>query len=39
MKKGITGLIVADPYNHFISDGGKIWDRIKGVAEGTPLST
>ena len=29
----ITGLIVIDPYNDFISEGGKIWDRIKGVAE------
>jgi nicotinamidase-related amidase len=30
----ITGLIVVDPYNDFISEGGKIWDRIEGVAEG-----
>jgi ureidoacrylate peracid hydrolase len=29
----ITALLVIDPYNDFISDGGKIWDRIKGVAE------
>ena len=29
----ITGLVVIDPYNDFISEGGKIWDRIKGVAE------
>src|SRR5215470_9068192 len=29
----ITALIVVDPYNDFISEGGKIWDRIKGVAE------
>jgi nicotinamidase-related amidase len=33
-EKEITGLIVVDPYNDFISDGGKVWDRIKGVAEG-----
>jgi ureidoacrylate peracid hydrolase len=33
-KKEITGLIVIDPYNDFISEGGKVWDRIKGVAEG-----
>ena len=32
-EKEITGLVVIDPYNDFISDGGKIWDRIKGVAE------
>jgi nicotinamidase-related amidase len=30
----ITGLVVIDPYNDFISAGGKVWDRIKGVAEG-----
>jgi ureidoacrylate peracid hydrolase len=28
-----TALLVVDPYNDFISEGGKIWDRIKGVAE------
>src|SRR6516225_7629550 len=31
--KAITGLVVIDPYNDFISEGGKVWDRIKGVAE------
>ncbi|MGY4648600.1 isochorismatase family cysteine hydrolase [Mycobacterium sp. URHB0021] len=31
--KNITGLVVIDPYNDFISDGGKVWDRLKGVAE------
>jgi len=25
---------VIDPYNDFISEGGKIWDRIKAIAEG-----
>ena len=29
----ITGLLLIDPYNDFISEGGKIWDRIKAVAE------
>jgi len=29
----ITALIVIDPYNDFISEGGKIWPRIKDVAE------
>lgn len=29
----ITGLVVIDPYNDFISEGGKIWPRIKAVAE------
>ncbi|MBE1548951.1 nicotinamidase-related amidase [Mycobacterium sp. OAS707] len=32
-EKDITGLVVIDPYNDFISDGGKVWDRLKGVAE------
>jgi ureidoacrylate peracid hydrolase len=32
-QKEITALVVIDPYNDFISEGGKIWDRIKGVAE------
>src|SRR6202008_1303985 len=29
----ITALLVIDPYHDFISEGGKIWARIKGVAE------
>src|ERR1044071_2546896 len=29
----ITALLVIDPYNDFISEGGKIWDRVKAVAE------
>jgi len=33
-EREITGLVLIDPYNDFISEGGKIWDRIKGVAEG-----
>ena len=32
-EKEITGLLLIDPYNDFISEGGKIWDRIKAVAE------
>jgi nicotinamidase-related amidase len=31
--KEITALLVIDPYNDFISEGGKIWGRIRGVAE------
>ncbi len=31
--KQFTGLLVIDPYNDFISEGGKLWDRMKGVAE------
>lgn len=28
-----TALLVIDPYNDFISEGGKVWDRLKEVAE------
>jgi ureidoacrylate peracid hydrolase len=31
--KQLTALLVIDPYNDFISEGGKIWDRLKAVAE------
>jgi ureidoacrylate peracid hydrolase len=31
--KDITALLVIDPYNDFISEGGKLRDRLKGVAE------
>src|SRR5262249_45947264 len=31
--KEITALLVIDPYNDFISEGGKLWDRLKAVAE------
>jgi len=31
--KEIAALLVIDPYNDFISEGGKIWDRVKNVAE------
>src|ERR1700737_1971725 len=31
--KQLTALLVIDPYNDFISEGGKIWNRIKAVAE------
>jgi ureidoacrylate peracid hydrolase len=30
---GITGLLVIDPYNDFISEGGKAWERVKTTAE------
>jgi ureidoacrylate peracid hydrolase len=32
-EKPITALLVVDPYNDFISEGGKIWNRIRSVAE------
>src|SRR5262245_42532944 len=31
--KEFTALLVIDPYNDFISEGGKVWDRLKSVAE------
>jgi len=34
-EKDITGLVMIDPYNDFISEGGKIWARLKGVAEAS----
>jgi nicotinamidase-related amidase len=32
-NKETTALVVVDAYNDFISEGGKIWPRIKAVAE------
>jgi len=37
--KEITALLVIDPYNDFISEGGKLWDRLKGVAEANECVT
>jgi nicotinamidase-related amidase len=31
--RALTALLVIDPYNDFISEGGKIWPRIRAVAE------
>lgn len=31
--KATTALLVIDPYNDFISEGGKLWNRLKAVAE------
>jgi nicotinamidase-related amidase len=31
--KQVAALLVIDPYNDFISEGGKIWGRIRAVAE------
>jgi len=33
LDKETTAVLVIDPYNDFISEGGKLWDRIKSVAE------
>lgn len=32
-EREITALLVIDPYNDFISEGGKVWDRVKTVAD------
>lgn len=32
-EKDLTGLLVIDPYNDFISPGGKLWPRVQEVAE------
>jgi nicotinamidase-related amidase len=32
-ERELTALLVIDPYNDFISQGGKVWDRLKIVAE------
>ena len=32
-ERQLTALLVIDPYNDFISEGGKIWPPIKAVAE------
>lgn len=37
--KAPTGLLVIDPYNDFISPGGKVWDRLKGVIESNDCVT
>ena len=31
-NRDIAALLVVDPYNDFISEGGKVWDRIRAVA-------
>jgi nicotinamidase-related amidase len=32
-EKELTALLLVDPYNDFISEGGKIWGHIKSVSE------
>lgn len=31
--KETTALVVIDPYNDFISEGGKLWNRVKAIVE------
>jgi len=33
--KEITVLLVIDPYNDFISEGGKVWDHMTRTLGGT----
>jgi len=32
-SKPVTALLVIDPYNDFISEGGKVWELLKAVAQ------
>ena len=32
-ERDLTGLLVVDPYNDFISEGGVLWPLIKEIAE------
>jgi hypothetical protein len=34
-SKQLTALLLIDPYNDFISEGGKIWHRIRAYRCGT----
>ena len=36
-EKASTALLFVDPYNDFLSEGGKIWSRIKPIAEEVGL--
>jgi hypothetical protein len=36
-EKDLTGLLVVDPYNDFISEGGILWPLIKEIAEAVDL--
>src|SRR5271168_4893406 len=32
-----TAILLVDPYNDFLSEGGKLWPRVKAVAEEVEL--
>jgi nicotinamidase-related amidase len=32
-----TSLLLVDPYNDFLSEGGKVWPRVKAIAEEVKL--
>ncbi|MFS2108819.1 cysteine hydrolase family protein [Sphingomonas sp. Sphisp140] len=35
--RGATGLVLVDPYNDFLSEGGKVWPRVQAIAEANGL--
>lgn len=35
--KAATGLLLVDPYNDFLSEGGKVWPRVQAIAEENGL--
>jgi hypothetical protein len=32
-----TAILLVDPYNDFLGDGGKLWPRVKAIAEDVNL--
>ena len=36
-RRGATALLLVDPYNDFLSEGGKVWPRIQAIAEEVGL--
>ena len=32
-----TAILLVDPYNDFLRDGGKLWPRVKGIANEVGL--
>jgi hypothetical protein len=36
-EKRCTALLFVDPYNDFLSEGGKVWQRIKPIAKEVGL--
>ena len=33
-----TAILLVDPYNDFLSEGGKLWPRVKAVAEAVDVA-
>jgi hypothetical protein len=38
-ERDLTGLLVVDPYNDFISEGGILWPLLKEIAEAVVVAT